>query len=297
LRLRLWAGCKIIALRFKSRLIWKRDLEVLHPPQAESFRENREMSDLTKWIVSFALTTVLILVSYQWLDRPIALFAHDHVRRFTVFGLLTTRVPELVAPLAGVALIVVAFRALAKRPLSHAQSVMLLCAVSFFIAEGIKTYLKVAFGRTWPETWMQNNPSLIRDGVYGFNPFHGGAGFTSFPSGHITAVCAVVSVLWICYPKFRPLYLTYVLAAATVLVAANYHFLSDVIAGIFLGASTGWITTTIGRAGVHMVNAEPNGHRKEETGSADSIRTEIAEAKESLSQPPNRQPRSNFLNR
>ena len=98
--------------------------------------------------------------------------------------------------------------------LSHAQSVMLLCSLSFFVAEGIKTYLKLAFGRTWPETWIQGNPSLIRDGVYGFHPFHGGIGFTSFPSGHITAVCAVLSVLWICYPKFRPLYLIYVLTAA-----------------------------------------------------------------------------------
>jgi membrane-associated phospholipid phosphatase len=212
---------------------------------------NRASNDLTKWIVSLALTTVLILISDQWLDRPIAFFAHDHVRSFVELVPLASKVPELVAPLAGAALIAVAVRALAKRRLSHAQSVLLLCSLSFFVAEGIKTYLKVAFGRTWPETWIHGNPSLIRDGVYGFHPFHGGIGFTSFPSGHITAVCAVVSVLWICYPKFRPLYLLYVLTAAAVLVATNAHFLSDVIAGGFLGASTGWVATTIWQASVH----------------------------------------------
>jgi membrane-associated phospholipid phosphatase len=209
------------------------------------------MNDLQKWIVSFALTAVLVSVSYEWLDRRIAFLAHDHVRQFEVFGQLIFRVPEFVTPLAGLLLISVAFRVLTKRPLSQAQSVVLLCSLSFFLAEGIKTYLKVAFGRTWPETWIFNNPSLIRDGVYGFHPFHGGAGYTSFPSGHTTAVCAIVSVLWICYPKLRPVYLMCALAVSFGLVAANYHFLSDVIAGGFLGASTGWIATAMWKAGVH----------------------------------------------
>jgi len=225
---------------------------------------NRASNDLTRWIVSFVLTTVLILVSYQWLDRPIAFFAHDHVLPLVAFAPLARKIPELVAPLAGAALIAVAVRALAKRRLSHAQSVLLLCSLSFFVAEGIKTYLKLAFGRTWPETWIQGNPSLIRDGVYGFHPFHGGIGFNSFPSGHITAVCAVVSVLWICYPKLRPLYLIYVLAAAAVLVASNSHFLSDVIAGGFLGGSTGWVATMMWQASVRSSSERTaSGSRKE----------------------------------
>ena len=52
------------------------------------------------------------------------------------------------------------------------------------------------FGRTWPETWTHNNPSLIHDGAYGFNWFHGGPGYELFPSGHMAAICAVISVLW-----------------------------------------------------------------------------------------------------
>jgi membrane-associated phospholipid phosphatase len=123
--------------------------------------------------------------------------------------------------------------------------------VSFFIVEGLKTYLKSAFGRTWPESWMGFHISFIRDGAYGFNPFHGGPAYTAFPSGHIAAVCAIVSVLWVCYPKFRPLYVLFVLLTAIALVVSNFHFVSDVIAGIFLGISVGWITTAMWRAGVH----------------------------------------------
>ena len=31
--------------------------------------------------------------------------------------------------------------------------------------------LAYAFGRYWPDTWVHDNPSLIRDGAYGFHPF------------------------------------------------------------------------------------------------------------------------------
>ena len=29
--------------------------------------------------------------------------------------------------------------------------------------------MKYAFGRLWPETWVDNNPSWIHDGAYGFS--------------------------------------------------------------------------------------------------------------------------------
>ena len=73
------------------------------------------------------------------------------------------------------------------------------------------------FGRTWPATWTNNNPSLLRDRVYGFNCFHSGHGYSSFPSGQTAAVLAV----------------------GIVLTGANFHFLSDVIAGGFVGISSG----------------------------------------------------------
>lgn len=100
----------------------------------------------------------------------------------------------------------------------------------------------------WPETWVANNPSFIQDDAYGFNLFHGGQGFASFPSGHTAATCALISVLWILYPRLRPHYALAVLAVAIGLISANYHFLSDVIAGGFVGTSTGWMTIALWRA-------------------------------------------------
>jgi len=207
------------------------------------------MTDLQKWLASFVLTVVLVAICYLWIDRPVALLAHE-TRQFLPLDLLPRRLPVVAAPLAGATLLVLAVRALMRRPLTRPYAVLLLCTLSFFIAEGLKTYLKSAFGRTWPESWMGPHISFIRDGAYGFSPFHGGPAYTAFPSGHTTAVCAVVSVLWACYPKFRPLYVSCVLATAVAVVVANFHFVSDVIAGIFLGTSVGWITMAMWRAGV-----------------------------------------------
>jgi membrane-associated phospholipid phosphatase len=78
--------------------------------------------------------------------------------------------------------------------------------------------------------------------AFGFNPFHGGPGFASFPSGHVAAICAVMTVLWWSYPSLRPIYVACVAAVAIGLIGANYHFLSDVLGGIFVGITAGYLT-------------------------------------------------------
>ncbi|MGP0089253.1 MAG: phosphatase PAP2 family protein [Xanthobacteraceae bacterium] len=198
------------------------------------------MTDLQKWLIFLGVTVAGVVVSYLWLDQPIAFFVHDHVRQFSIFSKIT-QFPELIAPFAGALLLALGLLALAGRSMAKPQTTIFLCGLSLIVAGAIKTELKYVFGRTWPETWVRNNPSLIHDGVYGFNPFHEGIAYSSFPSGHTAATCALMSVLWICYPRYWPLYLAAILAVSIGLVGADYHFLSDVIAGIFVGTSTGWM--------------------------------------------------------
>jgi membrane-associated phospholipid phosphatase len=198
------------------------------------------MKGLRNWSLGFLGTAIAVVVSYLWLDRPIARLAHEGIELSYLFEKLTL-IPEVLTPLAVVAFVALGLRGLRGRPLSRAQSVMLLSGVSLAIAMIIKDQLKFAFGRTWPETWTRNNLSFIRDGAYGFHPFHGGTGYQSFPSGHMTMTCTVMAVLWICYPAFRPVYAVCMAAVAVGLIGANFHFLSDVIAGAFLGLSVGWL--------------------------------------------------------
>lgn len=214
------------------------------------------MTDLQKWTIFLGATVAGVVVSYLWLDRPIAFFVHEHVRQFSIFAKMT-QFPELIAPFAGALLLGLGLFALAGRPMAKPSTTVFLCGLSLVVAGAIKTQLKYVFGRTWPETWVRNNPSLIHDGVYGFNPFHeGGIAYSSFPSGHTAAICALTSVLWICYPRYWPLYLAAILAVSIGLVGADYHFLSDVIAGIFVGTSTGWMLVAAWNAGFPRAPAD-----------------------------------------
>jgi membrane-associated phospholipid phosphatase len=197
------------------------------------------MISLQKWTISLVTTAIAVSVSYLWLDIPIATFAHSAMTHTRVYYALTL-LPEPLVPASLVALFALGLWALAGKRLSRPFRIVLLCSVSLIVAEVAKNELKYVFGRTWPETWTNGNPSLMHDGVYGFNFFHGGAGYASFPSGHTAAACAVVSVLWICYPRFRLVYAAAVAAVVIGLIGADFHFLSDIIAGGFVGTTTGW---------------------------------------------------------
>ena len=204
------------------------------------------------WGLGFLGAVVAVAVSYLWLDRPIARLAHDALQQFHLFEKLSL-IPDGLIPLAVVAFLALGLRGLTGPTLSRFQTVLLVSGISLAVAVVIKDQLKYAFGRTWPESWLHNNPSFIRDNVFGFFPFNGGSGYASFPSGHATAICTVMTVLWICYPRFRPLYALYMAAVAVGLVGANFHFLSDVIAGGFLGVSVGWLGVALWEIGGRQV--------------------------------------------
>ena len=206
------------------------------------------MGRLQGWLIAFVAMTIVVAASYAFVDRPAAFYAHAHLTQYGVFDALT-RISEYLA-IASVAVFVLAgLRSLVTAQWARWQGTLLLCAISLTAAESVKDELKFVFGRTWPETWVNNNPSLIGNGTFGFNFFHGGAGYASFPSGHTTAVCAVMAVLWFAYPKLRPLWGLAVLAVVVGLIGADYHFVSDIIAGGFLGTSAGWMTVLIADSG------------------------------------------------
>jgi membrane-associated phospholipid phosphatase len=111
------------------------------------------------------------------------------------------------------------------------------CLFSFALADQLKNALKWVFGRPFPETYL--NPAY---NSYEFHWFTGHGAFAAFPSGHMAAAASIISVLWIADGRWRALYLLAALAVGVGLVAADFHFLSDVIAGAFLGAGVGRFT-------------------------------------------------------
>jgi membrane-associated phospholipid phosphatase len=90
----------------------------------------------------------------------------------------------------------------------------------------------------WPETWTHDNPSLIATGTYGFHSFQCGDDIGSFPSGHACRILGFAAVWMIAMPRSRIVQIVAIVLCAPMLaslVAMNYHFVSDVIAGSVLG--------------------------------------------------------------
>jgi membrane-associated phospholipid phosphatase len=208
-----------------------------------------EMSRMRNWGIAFGLMVAAVVACYLFVDKPLALFIHARIVQFRPFFILVTFIPEPFVVVAALIVVVVGLRRTMGRPLSRPYAVALLWSLGLFVTVALKNFFKFAFGRTWPETWVNDNPSFIRDGVYGFNPFHGGKGFAAFPSGHMAAICFAMTVLWICYPRLRAAYAVVIAVVATGLMGANYHFLSDVIAGGFLGVSIGCLAIALWEAG------------------------------------------------
>jgi membrane-associated phospholipid phosphatase len=206
-------------------------------------------------IVALALTCVASVgVSVALIDRPVATWVHEHLGserfgwftttyfgpplKFGPFSLMAS--PAIaVGPLAALVFATLALAAVAGwRPGIRSRMVATLC-VAAFAANEINSFAKGLFGRTWPESWLGNNPSWIRDGVFGFFPFHGGQDWASFPSGHTTVITAVAAILWVVSPELKVAWAAMVAVVAVGLVAGNYHFVSDVIAGLYFGAGIG----------------------------------------------------------
>ena len=100
------------------------------------------------WLIGLLLMSAVVTISYAWLDRPLAYFAHGELRQFDVFERLT-HIPEWFAPLAIVFFLLIGLRGLAGYPLAKPEAVMLLCSLSLVTASAIKNQLKIIFGRTF----------------------------------------------------------------------------------------------------------------------------------------------------
>ena len=92
-----------------------------------------------------------------------------------------------------------------------------------------ETILQNTFGRSSTKMWLlYHQPPQ-------FYWFQSHDGYGCFPSGHMTVFTALLMLLGGLYPRLRWLWILALCALALALIATDYHFLSDVIAGAYLG--------------------------------------------------------------
>ncbi|MDR3556712.1 MAG: phosphatase PAP2 family protein [Syntrophobacteraceae bacterium] len=93
----------------------------------------------------------------------------------------------------------------------------------------LKTILKDVFGRTNARLW------LIHPCPLGFHWFHGGGSLSGFPSGHMVVFTVLMIGIGRYFPRWRTFCPWLLLALALALMITQYHFLSDIAAGVLLG--------------------------------------------------------------
>lgn len=196
--------------------------------------------------LTFTVCSIIaILVAIALVDRPVATVAHDDWHRPRLFVELTW-IADWPVPIAALALLASGIASLAGWRPGRAGRAWIGAAIAVLLARTFADQLKYVFGRPWPETWIDHNPSWIGTGTARFFPLHGGRGYASFPSGHQTDIATAAALLWRTgglVPRIIGAILVVLVAVG--LVVSDYHFVGDVLAGLYLGIVVAYGTMAV----------------------------------------------------
>ncbi|WP_299786842.1 phosphatase PAP2 family protein [uncultured Shewanella sp.] len=193
-------------------------------------RPEHLLHSFKKSVISYAIMLVAILLCVYWLDRVLADFIYRQSFA-NAFIKLLSNTPLVLEVLAGGVL------ALCIAPKLRRQYSWLAIhlTMTLILASILRVGAKYLFGRTWPETWVNNNPSWITDRIEGFHPFAEGLAYNSFPSGHALFTFALATIFWYHLPRYRPCWIAAMCAVIAGQLGQNYHYLGDLLAGATLG--------------------------------------------------------------
>jgi len=190
--------------------------------------------------VLYTLPPVLIAIflCMVFIDKPIALYAAHWMLQSNLSGQkfsggLFLLVTELSYFLILLILINYFFIKILNKN-SYFLDSLGFSSLSMALAFFAKSTLQFFFGRYVPryadstQLLFTRNPHL-----YGFHWLQAG----SFPSGHMSVFVAGLVGLSLYYPKLKLLSGLLSLSLGIILIILNYHFVSDIIAGAYIGIS------------------------------------------------------------
>jgi membrane-associated phospholipid phosphatase len=193
---------------------------------------------LRTWILCLLICVAFTVLSIMYADRPLATFMEGHFRHTLGWVVLDHSLEPLkfVAIAALFYLFWAGYRTVSGYGLQQWAQRALVCSWAIVWGLAAEFVFKQIFGRAWPD------PTYTQNHLYGFRFLHGSQNWTSFPSGTAIGSTALATALARLFPRLR--------AACTILAAlvcigvvvSNYHWLSDSIAGAFLGISIGWMS-------------------------------------------------------
>jgi membrane-associated phospholipid phosphatase len=179
-----------------------------------------------------ALIGIFVVISNSYFDPDIARFFRSMLGANAWLARHTSHIPDILFPvvLAITALTWLSYFFLRNK--TRYISLRRLCQLmgtTVPISVLLAFVLKHIFGRVNTQAWLFN-PDL-----YAYQWFQGGPHYIGFPSGHMAVITALVAAAWHYSPRYRKVYSVALLFTAFMLITSTYHFLSDVIAGAYLG--------------------------------------------------------------
>jgi hypothetical protein len=181
-------------------------------------------------LLMLIITTVLVIVCYFFVDRQFALWTHALDARHALHRLS----PKLTLPFVGQPMVYALSSAVLILSLClsyyikryRVLDLLTLMASPVIMALLVKTVLKYVFSR-------YSEYAFLHSGKYGFIWFHN---YQSFPSGHMTILTAALLPIWVYWRKLGFLVLIGIAVEALTLITNFNHFVSDIVAGVYVGA-------------------------------------------------------------
>jgi membrane-associated phospholipid phosphatase len=195
------------------------------------FEVNHSLSARQTWAISILVCVAAASLSFIYFDLPVAQWFAQNIGHLDALGtgfgsaVLLTLEGVTVLALIGVRL----FRGRLS-PFGEALALASLTSMCVYaINDGV---LKLFFG-------VPNPASVLVDGAH--HGFHllAGSQSSSFPSGHMALAASFGGAFMTLFPRSRWPLSALLSFGAIVLVVGNWHFVSDVIAGGFVGVAAG----------------------------------------------------------
>lgn len=176
------------------------------------------------WVI--ALYTVLVVLVFLFMDKPLASYLHHLDLRKSIHSLsILTAFGQLKIYLVLFVFSGLYFHFIKVNSLYEARSWYLLFCL--LLANLVCFVLKVILSRARPDL-------LFLSHEYGFYWFKLNKFYWSFPSGHTTTVVSLAAGLGVLFPRYFYAFLSVALLVAVSRVLLYYHYLSDVLTACYI---------------------------------------------------------------
>lgn len=167
----------------------------------------------------------LLILTYHFIDKPVAIYFHQMDIRGYVHGLsILTMFGKWAIYVILFLISGLFFRYVSKNATKEACSFFLMSCV--LVSNIIGATLKITVSRARPELLFKND-------LFGFYWFKFNDLYWSFPSGHSITVSALAAGLGIVFPQYFYAILGLAFLVIMSRVLLYFHYLSDVMAGFY----------------------------------------------------------------